>query len=60
MGKLSMALTYLTTIACGVVFIYFTIVTGGRWTLVFGAVLVVICAAYLGWGEFFRRERAKP
>ena len=57
MGKLTMALTYLTTIVAGVVFVYLTVVTGGAWTLIFAGVLVVILAAYWCWGEFFRRER---
>ena len=58
MGKLTMALTYLTTIAAGVVFVYLTVATGGAWTLVFVGVLVVLFAVYLGWREYFHRERA--
>jgi len=57
MGKLTMALTYLTTIACGVLFIYLTVVTSGQWTLVFGAVFFIVYSAYLLWADFFRRRR---
>ena len=59
MGKLGMALTYVLTIAVGVVFAYFTLLSGGSLLIVFGVVLVVIYSAYLLWADFFRRDRAK-
>lgn len=59
MGKLGMALTYLTTIAIGVVFAYFTLLSGGSLFIVFGIVLVVLYSACLLWVDFVRRERGK-
>lgn len=59
MGKLGMALTYLTTIAVGVVFAYFTLLSGGSLLIVFGVVLVVVYSAYLLWADFIRRDRLK-
>ncbi len=59
MGKLGMALTYVLTIAVGVVFAYFTLLSGGSLLIVFGVVLVVIYSAYLLWADFFRRDRLK-
>jgi len=56
-GKLTMALTYLTSIAAGLVFIYLTVATGGQILPVVGAILLVLVAAYLGWREFFARGR---
>jgi hypothetical protein len=57
MGKFKMGLTYVTTIAFGVVFIYLVIVTGAQNLFVFGGVFLVLLAAYLAWSEYFRRER---
>ncbi len=59
MGKLGMALTYLMTIIVGVVFAYFTVLSGGSLLIVFGVVLVVVYSAYLLWTDFFRRDRRK-
>ena len=59
MGKLGVALTYLLTITVGVVFAYFTLLSGGSLLIVFGVVLVVIYSAYLLWADFIRRERRK-
>jgi hypothetical protein len=59
MGKFGMALTYLMTIIVGVVFAYFTVLSGGSLLLVFGVVLVVVYSAYLLWADFLRRDRAK-
>lgn len=59
MGKLGMALTYVLTIAVGVVFAYFTLLSGGSLLIVFGVVLVVIYSAYLLWADFIRRDRLK-
>lgn len=58
MGKLGMALTYLTTIVVGVVFAYFTLLSGGSLLLVFGVVLLIVYGAYLLWADFIRRDRA--
>jgi hypothetical protein len=57
MAKFKMGLTYMTTIAFGVVFIYFVIVTGAQILFVFGGVFLVLLAVYLAWSEYFRRER---
>ncbi len=59
MGKLGMALTYVLTIAVGVVFAYFTLLSGGSLLIVFGVVLVVVYSAYLLWADFIRRDRLK-
>lgn len=59
MGKLGMALTYVLTIAVGVVFAYFTVLSGGSLLVVFGVVLVVVYSAYLLWADFIRRDRLK-
>ena len=59
MGKLGMALTYLLTISVGVVFAYFTLLSGGSLLIVFAVVLVVAYSAYLLWADFIRRERRK-
>jgi hypothetical protein len=59
MGKLGMALTYLLTITVGVVFAYFTLLSGGSLLIVFAVVLVVAYSAYLLWVDFIRRERRK-
>ena len=59
MGKLGMALTYVLTIAVGVVFAYFTLLSGGSLLIVFGVVLVVVYSAYLLWADFLRRDRLK-
>jgi hypothetical protein len=57
MGKFGMALTYLLTITVGVVFAYFTLLSGGSLLIVCGVVLVVVYSAYLLWADFIRRER---
>jgi hypothetical protein len=57
MVKLTMALTYLTTIAFGVVLVYFVIVSGGQILFVFGGIFLVLLAGFLAWSEYFRRER---
>jgi hypothetical protein len=59
MGKLGMALTYVLTIAVGVVFAYFTLLSGGSLLIVFGVVLVVVYSAYLLWADFIRRDRLR-
>jgi hypothetical protein len=59
MGKLGMALTYVLTIAVGVVFAYFTLLSGGSLLIVFGVVLLVVYSAYLLWADFIRRDRLK-
>jgi hypothetical protein len=59
MGKFGMALTYVLTIAVGVVFAYFTLLSGGSLLIVFGVVLVVVYSAYLLWADFIRRDRLK-
>ena len=59
MGKLGVALTYLLTITVGVVFAYFTLLSGGSLLIVFGVVLVVIYSAYLLWADFIRRDRRR-
>jgi hypothetical protein len=59
MGKLGMALTYLLTITVGVVFAYFTLLSGGSLLIVFGVVLVVVYSAYLLWADFIRRDYLK-
>ena len=59
MGKLTTALTYVMTIAVGVVFAYFTILSGGSLLLIFGGIFLVVFSAVLLWADFFRRERVK-
>ena len=59
LGKLTTALTYVMTIAVGVVFAYFTVLSGGSLLLVFGGIFLVLSAAVLLWADFFRRERVK-
>jgi hypothetical protein len=59
MGKLGMALTYLLTITVGVVFAYFTLLSGGSLLIVCGVVLVVVYSAYLLWADFIRRDRLR-
>jgi hypothetical protein len=59
MGKFGMALTYVLTITVGVVFAYFTLLSGGSLLIVFGVVLVVVYSAYLLWADFIRRDRLK-
>jgi hypothetical protein len=59
MGKFGMALTYLLTITVGVVFAYFTLLSGGSLLIVFGVVLVVVYSAYLLWADFIRRDRLR-
>ena len=59
MGKLTTALTYVMTIAVGLVFAYFTILSGGSLLLVFGGIFLVVFGAVVLWADFFRRERAK-
>jgi hypothetical protein len=59
MGKFGMALTYLLTITVGVVFAYFTLLSGGSLLIVCGVVLVVVYSAYLLWADFIRRDRLK-
>ncbi len=51
MGKLTMALTYLTAIAFGLMFVYLTVISGGKLALVFGGIALVVLAVYLGWGD---------
>jgi hypothetical protein len=58
-GKLTTALTYAMTIAVGVVFAYFTILSGGSLLLVFGGIFLVVLGAVLLWADFFRRQRVK-
>jgi hypothetical protein len=55
MAKLSTALTYVMTIAVGVVFAYFTILSGGSLLLIFGGIFLVVFSAVLLWADFFRR-----
>jgi hypothetical protein len=57
MGKFGMALTYLLTITVGVVFAYFTLLSGGSLLIVCGVVLVAVYSAYLLWADFIRRDR---
>jgi hypothetical protein len=59
MGKFGMALTYVLTITVGVVFAYFTLLSGGSLLIVCGVVLVVVYSAYLLWADFIRRDRLK-
>jgi hypothetical protein len=59
MGKFGMALTYLLTITVGVVFAYFTLLSGGSLLIVCGVVLVVVYSAYLLWADFMRRDRLR-
>ena len=59
MAKLTMALTYLTAIALGVVLAYFAFLGGGGLMFIFGGVLLVLYAVYLIWSDFFRRDRLK-
>jgi hypothetical protein len=59
MGKLTVALTYLTAIALGVVLAYFAFLGGGGLLFIFGGVVLVVYGAYLIWAEFFRRDRLK-
>jgi hypothetical protein len=59
MGKFGMALTYVLTIAVGVVFAYVTLLSGGSLLIVFGIVFLVIYSAYLLWADFIRRGRLK-
>jgi hypothetical protein len=59
MGKFGMALTYLLTITVGVVFAYFTLLSGGSLLIVCGVVLVVVYSAYLLWADFIRRDRLR-
>ena len=54
-----MALTYVLTIAVGVVFAYFTLLSGGSLLIVFGIVLMVVYGAYLLWVDFIRRDRVR-
>jgi O-antigen/teichoic acid export membrane protein len=59
MGKLTMALTYLTAIALGVVLAYFAFLGGGGLMVIVGAFVLVLYGAYLIWADFFRRNRVK-
>ena len=59
MAKLTTALTYVMTIAVGVVFAYFTFLSGGSLLLVFGGVFLVVFGAVLLWADFFRRARVR-
>jgi hypothetical protein len=59
MGKFGMALTYVLTITVGVVFAYFTLLSGGSLLIVCGVVLVVVYSAYLLWADFIRRDRLR-
>lgn len=59
MGKLGMALTYVLMITVGVVFAYFTLLSGGSLLIVFAVVLVVVYSAYLLWADFIRRDHLK-
>jgi hypothetical protein len=59
MGKFGMALTYVLTITVGVVFAYFTLLSGGSLLIVCGVVLVVVYSAYLLWADFMRRDRLR-
>ncbi len=59
MGRLGMALTYMLTIVVGVVFAYFTLLSGGSLLIAFAVVLVAVYSAYLLWVDFIRRDRRK-
>ncbi len=54
--KFVMPLTYLTTIACGIVFTYFVVAWGGQILLVFAGIFLVLLAGFLAWSEYFRGE----
>jgi hypothetical protein len=56
MGKFGVALTYVLTITVGVVFAYFTLLSGGSLLIVCGVVLVAVYSAYLLWADFIRRD----
>jgi hypothetical protein len=47
------------TITVGVVFAYFTLLSGGSLLIVCGVVLVVVYSAYLLWADFIRRDRLR-
>ena len=59
MGKLTMALTYLTAIALGVVLAYFAFLGGGGLLFIFGGVCLAAYGGYLIWADFLRRGRLK-